>query len=556
MQKSIMYFVMFIAIIFALPINSSANSFEEPSTWLPNTVIQGKTDEDRFYALHVSKPKRITVTLENDNLVWPFAVTVFDETHKALGTVVSSKSDGDPTKTEGSIDVQAGSYILQVHAFHHKVPVDFIASYTLEEVASTDLEPNNSPEDAIHVPLESTITGAVHELLYFDQDYYTFDVSQQGLFTIEGSTFSSAVDPQTPANGWYELYNENGERVLFNLLRDKVQTDTKNFVQPGKYTLLVQYTNQVETEMNYTLKTSFEPIPESTIISNGTNNGYSKAQLIPLNKQVLDMLYHNTSYGSLHHYYKVNLPKDMPIQITASSETSGLHIHTYDKEFINTDLAGNYVPEPITLTTNGMAGDNVFTIRNSYGPITRVDYVFSVKAQFFSDVPFGHSYFNEIEAMRDENIIKGYPNGMFQPNEFILRKHVFSLLNHVNSVTLPVLREPTTFTDLPETHKYYDVIQQFYQAGIVDGFNHSITPESTLTRAQLAKILVNTFHLSRQGEAIPFKDVKPSDWYYNDVQILASYGITTGSDGYFMPNAPVTRQHFAVFLYRTLNASK
>ncbi|QTD42782.1 S-layer homology domain-containing protein [Sporosarcina sp. Te-1] len=555
-MKSFIFSALLIASLFTVPITGSASTFENPSTWEPQTVIQGKTDETRFYSLHVSEPKRITITLENDNIVRPFAVTVFDKTHRALGTVVSTKSDGDETKTVGSIDVQAGAYILQIHSFNHMVPVDFTASYTLEEVATTDIEPNNSIEEATHVPLQSKITGAVHKVNYFDQDYYTFDVPQQGLFTIEGSTYSSAIDPETPANGWYELYNENGKRVLHNLLRDKVQTETKNFVQPGKYTLLIKYTNQIEAEMKYTLNTSFEPIAENEVISNGINNGYLQAQLVPLNKQIKDMFYHNTSYGSQHHYYKVQLPKEMPIQITASSEVSGLQIHTYNNDTINKDSAGNNVPEPITITTNGMAGDNVFSMMNSYGPITRADYVFSVQAQFFSDVPFSHSYFNEIETMRDANIIKGYPNGTFHPNELILRKHVFSLLHHVDSVKLPVLREAITFTDLPRTHTYHDVIQQFYQAGIVDGYNNAITPESTLTRAQLAKILVNTFHLSPQGEAQTFKDIKPTDWYYDDVQILASHGITTGSDGSFMPNAPVTRQHFAVFLYRTLNPHK
>lgn len=554
MKKLLIHSIAFIATILAVPLNSLASSFEEPTPWAQNTVLQGKTDGNRYFALHLTEPQRITVTLENDNLKWPFAVTVFDENHNALGSVVSTKADEDDIKTVSSIDLQAGHYVIQIHSYYHQLPVDFIASYQLEDIASTDLEPNDSIDQANKVPLEGNITGTVHQYLNSNKDYYTFDVTEQGLFTIEASTFSSAVDRDTPANGWYELYNENGVKVLDNLLRDKVKTNTKNFVQPGTYTLLIHYTNRVETEMSYTLKTSFEPINENTIISNGTNNSSTRAQLVPLNTPIVDMFYNNTSYGSWHHYYKVNLPKDMPIQITASSETSGLSIFM-DYSY-NPHLAGNYVPEPITLTTQGKAGDNIFDFKYAYGPITRVDYSFTVNAQYFLDVPFSHPYFNEIETMRAASVIHGYPDDTFKPNEAILRKHVFSLLNNVDTLELPVVRAATTFTDLPMSHPYHDIIQLFYKAGIVDGFKGNITPDSTLSRAQLAKILVNTFNLTLQGEVKSFDDVKTADWYYEDVQILASYGITTGSNGNFMPNAPVSRQDFAAFLNRTLSVLK
>ncbi len=75
---------------------------------------------------------------------------------------------------------------------------------------------------------------------------------------------------------------------------------------------------------------------------------------------------------------------------------------------------------------------------------------------------------------------------------------------------------------------------------------------SNLTRAQLAKILVNTFHLKMNGQGKLFTDVKQTDSFYNYIQILASHGITTGENGKFMPNEAVTREHFSVFLQRTL----
>jgi hypothetical protein len=59
-----------------------------------------------------------------------------------------------------------------------------------------------------------------------------------------------------------------------------------------------------------------------------------------------------------------------------------------------------------------------------------------------------------------------------------------------------------------------------------------------------------------QDTSPEFKDVSSKHDAYEYIQILASNGITTGSNGYFMPNAPVCREHFSVFLYRLFENMK
>ena len=50
-----------------------------------------------------------------------------------------------------------------------------------------------------------------------------------------------------------------------------------------------------------------------------------------------------------------------------------------------------------------------------------------------------------------------------------------------------------------------------------------------------------------------FKDVKPGDWFYDDVMAAASAGIVKGQgDGIFAPKASVTRRDFAIMLCRVL----
>lgn len=111
----------------------------------------------------------------------------------------------------------------------------------------------------------------------------------------------------------------------------------------------------------------------------------------------------------------------------------------------------------------------------------------------FSDVPKTHPYYDIIMEMQGEGIIKGYEDNTFRPSQAISRMHVASLLDR--AVELEPIRDAVDFKDVPKTHAYYEIIQKLQRAGIVDGSNGNYSPNASLTRVQMAKILVNAFDL-------------------------------------------------------------
>jgi hypothetical protein len=106
------------------------------------------------------------------------------------------------------------------------------------------------------------------------------------------------------------------------------------------------------------------------------------------------------------------------------------------------------------------------------------------------------------------------------------------------------------------THPNYPEIQRFYEAGIIDGSGINMDQEMNLTRAQLAKILVNTFGLEMGENPVEFKDINPTSVLSKYIQILASNGISVGYNGNYMPNESITREHFSLFLLRTIEMTK
>lgn len=173
------------------------------------------------------------------------------------------------------------------------------------------------------------------------------------------------------------------------------------------------------------------------------------------------------------------------------------------------------------------------------------------KVASFIDVPVTHPYFKEIQTMKEKKIINGFPGNIFNPTAAISRQHVASLI-YRSGVSLIPIREKVEFADVPESHPYYTEIMALYQAGIIDGANGMFNPKNSLTRAQLAKILVNAYKLELQPENLkPFSDTE-NHWAKDFINILSSNGITTGSNGRFNPNDQVSRMHYATFMYRTI----
>ena len=143
-------------------------------------------------------------------------------------------------------------------------------------------------------------------------------------------------------------------------------------------------------------------------------------------------------------------------------------------------------------------------------------------------------------------------DGYFNGGQGVTRIEVSKILHNVLEDTLEMKRiYNDQFSDVMYGTSSYDAsIVWAYEVGIFDGNNEGrFNPYNTLTRAQMAKILVNALGLKSKG-TYTFNDVDEDHWAYEYVSILASNGITTGSNGNFMPGKEVTLNQLSTFLYR------
>ncbi|MEK4488008.1 S-layer homology domain-containing protein [Psychrobacillus sp. FSL H8-0484] len=172
----------------------------------------------------------------------------------------------------------------------------------------------------------------------------------------------------------------------------------------------------------------------------------------------------------------------------------------------------------------------------------------------FKDVSAQNVYYDIIHKMRDQEIISGYEDGTFHPSETISRKHAAVL------ITRAVKNLPTTNTfkqpkDLSTSNAYYGDIKKLMEAGLLElDSKGNINPNAPLTRGDMAKILATAYELDTKGSH-GLKDV--SGKYSPYVAALATAKITTGfEDGTFRENESLTRAHYAVFMFRSMNLTE
>lgn len=168
----------------------------------------------------------------------------------------------------------------------------------------------------------------------------------------------------------------------------------------------------------------------------------------------------------------------------------------------------------------------------------------------FSDVK-SHWAKNEIMYLSERNIIGGYPDGTFRPNEPITRAQASAML--IKALNIPLTESASVeFKDVSKKSPYYQILATVNEKGILRGDAGFMRPGEKTSRAQMAAILRRAFDMPLDKQAT-FIDVTPAHWAYQDINGIAKQRVAGGSEGKFMPSNAVTRAQFSAFLVRAMN---
>ena len=112
--------------------------------------------------------------------------------------------------------------------------------------------------------------------------------------------------------------------------------------------------------------------------------------------------------------------------------------------------------------------------------------------------------------------------------------------------------EPLPFTDVSENAWYSEAVRYVYAHGLMEGTSATaFSPDATTSRSMIAAILWRMAGSPVVNYAMDYTDVAQGQWYSEAIRWAASEGIVGGyGNGLFGTNDPITREQFAVMLYR------
>ena len=108
------------------------------------------------------------------------------------------------------------------------------------------------------------------------------------------------------------------------------------------------------------------------------------------------------------------------------------------------------------------------------------------------------------------------------------------------------------FRDVRPEDWFYADVRYVYEAGLMNGTAEGLfSPDLFTSRAMLVTVLWRLSGSPVVNYYMPFADVDQAAWYAEAVRWAASCGIIAGYDnGNFGPNDPITREQLAAILYR------
>ena len=182
-----------------------------------------------------------------------------------------------------------------------------------------------------------------------------------------------------------------------------------------------------------------------------------------------------------------------------------------------------------------------------------------IRAHIFTDVPSDFWAANSISTVTKANLMKGYSDGTFRPNQPMTREEVAALFNNITDDGTAAFLS-SKFKDITSDRWSALAIESVARKNIISGYcDESYKPEKYMSRQEFAVVADNYLHYLGYTtedptalDHIAYADQKfVAPWAQDAVRELASLGFTLYTPGtLFNPEKYITRAEAAEIAYR------
>ncbi len=212
-------------------------------------------------------------------------------------------------------------------------------------------------------------------------------------------------------------------------------------------------------------------------------------------------------------------------------------------------------PRPSTNTGGNNTGGNSLVGGDKKEETTATPSPSSSPAPDYPSDTAGHWAKDNITYVYDHKLMNGYADGTFRPGASITRAEFSTVM--ARFLGLEPDESASQFTDC-EGHWARGYIGVLAEKGIVTGMSDTaFSPDTTVTREQIAVILSRAFALTDKSADKYVDDASISSWAYDGVYAVRAAGYMLGDAvGCFQPRQSATRAEVATIIARLHVAAK
>ncbi len=192
----------------------------------------------------------------------------------------------------------------------------------------------------------------------------------------------------------------------------------------------------------------------------------------------------------------------------------------------------------------------------------------STIAKEYKDLPKNHWAYKQIQILTDFDVVVGYPDGLYRPDQQVTRAEFSSIVVKAFDQANAPITNPVKFKDVSTKDWFYGVVQRAVMFDLLKGYpNGNFEPRGTVARGHIISTIVNaltTESISNQKA----KDILENsyddydqlpDWLIiaaGKAEILGMVVKEPGEDNYINANRPATRAELAAFVVKMLEQAK
>lgn len=179
----------------------------------------------------------------------------------------------------------------------------------------------------------------------------------------------------------------------------------------------------------------------------------------------------------------------------------------------------------------------------------------------FSDVSSDYWALPFIQALAERNIITGFPDGTFKPNQSVTRAEFATLIQKAFNQSAVRQLSSGGFRDVPGNYWAADAIREAYETGFLSGYPGNLfQPNQQIPKVQALVALTSGLGLSTNDNASTVNST-----YFTDASAIPDYAVSNVAAAtqanlvvnypnvnQLNPQVPLTRAEAAAILYQAL----